>query len=480
MKFRNALLALFSVAWIGSLDGSAVHAQSLVGPPATPGVDWQLAYTVDAATGVVYQLRDLDGDGVVQSAGECRVFYDATSPEVDLHLGAAHGLTVLPNGTVLVGDLAQDRILALRDIDLDGDANDAGEATVFFDDASLVDLEFAALGEMEALADGTVVMTDLGGGSHDDRSVLRLEDLDGDGYCIGTTECRVLYSVDTTSGATIERPCALATTPDGTLWVSDLVTDAIFHLFDTPGLEDGDANDPGEQLVVATTAAGGTPLVVLEHLVLFGDSLLGSEPPTGTVTRWTDADESGLFDAGEATVYWDSASDLDPVSPRGLALLSSSAVLIAESGLSGRLVRLEDLNRDGDANDPGEARVFLDGSSASGASFFSLRFVAVFFGSTSLPTLFLRGDVNGDGSTDVSDAIRLLEALFVPGAAPVLCPDAADLDDGGEVDVADVVRLLSALFVPGSPPLPEPALACGPDPTTDALAPCSSIRSACP
>lgn len=89
---------------------------------------------------------------------------------------------------------------------------------------------------------------------------------------------------------------------------------------------------------------------------------------------------------------------------------------------------------------------------------------------------FRRGDINDDASTDVSDVIYLLSALFVPGSPDPNCEDAADTNDDGGVDIADAVTLLNALFVPGSAPLPPP-LSCGIDPTGDSLT-CTS--SACP
>ena len=84
--------------------------------------------------------------------------------------------------------------------------------------------------------------------------------------------------------------------------------------------------------------------------------------------------------------------------------------------------------------------------------------------------LFVRGRVNGDQATDLSDAAFLLEFLFLGGARPA-CEDAADANDDGQLDTSDAVWTLGFLFLGTAPPhapFPEPGL----EPTPDLLAPC--------
>ena len=104
-----------------------------------------------------------------------------------------------------------------------------------------------------------------------------------------------------------------------------------------------------------------------------------------------------------------------------------------------------------------------------------LLFIALFAGVFFQPlsaSAFIRGDVDGGGSVDIGDAIALLNSLFVAGAPPVPCEDAADSNDDGSVNVADGIYLLSALFLPGAAPIPPPFPVDGVDPTPDALTPC--------
>jgi len=89
---------------------------------------------------------------------------------------------------------------------------------------------------------------------------------------------------------------------------------------------------------------------------------------------------------------------------------------------------------------------------------------------------FVRSDVNDDGRRDISDAVRILDWLFL-GANDPPCADAADANDDGRVDISDASWILGYLFLGAIAP-PAPFEACGLDPTADALD-CREFRS-CP
>ena len=81
---------------------------------------------------------------------------------------------------------------------------------------------------------------------------------------------------------------------------------------------------------------------------------------------------------------------------------------------------------------------------------------------------FRRGDSNGDGEVDISDAVFILFFLFAQ-AGPPLCMDAADVNDSGTVDLSDAIYALAFLFTNGLvPPSPGPAEP-GYDTTSDDL-----------
>lgn len=66
-------------------------------------------------------------------------------------------------------------------------------------------------------------------------------------------------------------------------------------------------------------------------------------------------------------------------------------------------------------------------------------------------TPFMSGDVNGDGSIELGDAIYLLNYLYKDGPEPVY-PDAGDVNCDGAIDLGDAVYLLNYLFKDGPAP----------------------------
>jgi hypothetical protein len=80
---------------------------------------------------------------------------------------------------------------------------------------------------------------------------------------------------------------------------------------------------------------------------------------------------------------------------------------------------------------------------------------------------FIRGDSNGDGSVNLSDAERTLGHLFLGTRSPA-CYDAADANDDGAIDITDALRTLTFLFL-GGEAIPPPYPAPGEDLTEDLL-----------
>ena len=85
---------------------------------------------------------------------------------------------------------------------------------------------------------------------------------------------------------------------------------------------------------------------------------------------------------------------------------------------------------------------------------------------------FRRGDVNIDGSVDVSDALGIFNWLFLGGAGTP-CENAADSNKDLSIDLTDGVHILSYLFMGGTPPAPPGPEECGVDPAEKGF-PCES------
>ncbi len=78
--------------------------------------------------------------------------------------------------------------------------------------------------------------------------------------------------------------------------------------------------------------------------------------------------------------------------------------------------------------------------------------------------LFHRGDTTNDGKSDITDAIALLDFLFLGG--PIFsCLESGDIDNSGVLDITDGVSFLNYLFLGGpGPAAPGPvSTSCGLD-----------------
>lgn len=77
---------------------------------------------------------------------------------------------------------------------------------------------------------------------------------------------------------------------------------------------------------------------------------------------------------------------------------------------------------------------------------------------------FIRSDCNADRQLDLSDALRILDRLFVGLLPPPPCLNACDSNGDGELDISDAVYSLIYLYVSGNSPPPPPFPQCGADP----------------
>ncbi len=95
-----------------------------------------------------------------------------------------------------------------------------------------------------------------------------------------------------------------------------------------------------------------------------------------------------------------------------------------------------------------------------------------------LEVLFKRGDANGDGNINISDAVTMLRYLFTQGTVPFDCVEALNCNGTGNVDIADVVYLLGYQFAGGLEP-PAPFQACGTVPQSPTFLGCVTYPN-CP
>jgi hypothetical protein len=261
---------------------------------------------------------------------------------------------------VLLGDQGSDKIIHLRDLNGDGDATDEGERIVFFDATNASGLS-APSGNVFAIhqgPDGTVFA-----GDGDTDSVYALRDMNGDGDANDAGEASVWFSADNAAGLPLVTPNGIATGPDGALYVVNAgviagpVDDVIYRTVDMNG--DGDANDLGEATVwldlqTLNVKSSAFDLSFAGTVAYLSDTN-GTDPDT--IYRIEDLNGNGTIDGGEAKIF---IADGNPFgAPVDFAHATANGSLytweLTASGGVSHVFRLTDLNGSGDIDQAAEA-----------------------------------------------------------------------------------------------------------------------------
>ncbi|MFN0056972.1 MAG: IPT/TIG domain-containing protein [Planctomycetota bacterium] len=330
-----------------------------------------VTFVADSTDDVVYRLVDLNGDGSIEPLTEVSVYYDDTSSGPDL--SSANHLLHNGNRLLLLDGGTLDAVFALEDLNADGDANDAGEITVFFDDSSL-GLDLGTPGGMAFGSDGALYVCD---DSTTVRAILRMRDNNADGDANDDGEFSVFYDSAALSPAEpITDPESIAIdSTTGFVYVGDSTFGIVFRLADLNG--DGDAMDALEATIFYSIA-GGVPVTDIDALqVDAAGGVYVIDEDTGTVLYLLNSNGDGdALDPGEARVFLDGAAAGSIVhDPNDAVLIAPGRLLLADGTLD-RLYIAEDLNADGDALDLGELRPYFDDAGALLSTPSAIAFVA--------------------------------------------------------------------------------------------------------
>ncbi len=262
---------------------------------------------------------------------------------------------------LLLGDQTADKIFLLRDLNGDGDATDDGERVVFFDAANQSGLA-APAGNIFAIHQSTDGAVYVGDGDSD--SVYALRDLNGDGDANDLGEARLWFSAATADGRPLVTPTGVATGADGAIYVVNAgviagpVDDVIYRTQDLN--KDGDANDAGESKVwldLQTLNAKSSAFdIAFAGDVAYVTDSNGADPDT--IYRIQDLDHDGVIEAGEAKIF---ISDNNPFGvPVDLTHAVQDGIVLtweltAGAGGVAHVYRLTDLNNSGDIDKAAEA-----------------------------------------------------------------------------------------------------------------------------
>jgi hypothetical protein len=335
-------------------------------PQAIPYSRTQDLLVVDSSYDGVWRLADFDQDGDYDGPGEVVPFY--TDTLAGFALTNPSCIVSGPDGTVYVGDSTIDVVLALRDQNGDGDANDPGEHQVFFTSvtnasgivmASVQGITVDAIGRVWlAVANAGTVGTDV---------IVQLHDLDLDGDADDLNESRIYCTIPGGSGAVGNSiPTKVVVGPDANLYYTDVgstgaVQKGVWRLVDLNS--DGDCDDPGEVAVFWTPPFAASPFYWSLAVDALGTFYVTDHSTNEQVWQARDTNGNGTIEPAEQTLFFQSTgSTWWDVVPR-----PDGSVLLCDADTPDRITTLRDLNADGDANDPGESTLAYSSALAATA-----------------------------------------------------------------------------------------------------------------
>lgn len=334
----------------------------------------------------------------------------------------------------LVADRTNDVIWRLVDADNSGGFDEPSEVVNFFSSAN-------APGTL-AIMNPTCMATAPNGacaiGDQGNRVVYVFRDNSGDGDANDAGESVVYADAANASGVSFAFPTGAAFGPDGHLYIANagnaFGNDGVYRLIDLNN--DGDAQDAAEIVPFAADGAfgPGNGAYAPQEIAWIGDALFlrNSSPDLFGVFRLEDLNnDQDADDPGEFTPFFDATTTSGVTPSSGFALAADPArpgalytAQIAPGGVD-QILRLTDLNADDDANDANESVLVFE-NSASGFSVIDILALPdgrLLLTDTSTDTVVVLTDLNNDD--DFMDEGE--SAIFFANATPILA-DARQLD----------------------------------------------------
>lgn len=309
----------------------------------------------------LFLLQDLNGDGDAADPGEQTVFFDETNAS-GLADPTRNVFTVhqASDKSVYFGDGSADAVYRLQDLNADGDANDAGEAAVWFSADNAGGFSTVTPNGVHEGADGAIYIANAGVGSSPTDSIYRTVDLNGDGDANDAGEASVWLDIQTI----IDTAVPFDLTFDGNVaYLNDLAgaaPDVIYRIEDLDG--NGSISPDEVTEYISDTMNFGAPVDLSNAVAPDGSLYTLTWFPTGSdqsvLYRLTDSDGSKAIDRQEEAVEVWNASAM----PEGFDIFVGFSVAADEDGnvtltADGNVVTLTDLNADGDFLDEGETTI---------------------------------------------------------------------------------------------------------------------------
>ncbi|MEM8813061.1 MAG: Ig-like domain-containing protein [Pseudomonadota bacterium] len=309
-------------------------------------------------------LQDLNGDGDASDDGEITVFFDETNLSgLASPTGNIFNVHQASDKTVYAGDGNTDTVYSLKDLNNDGDANDAGEASVWFSAANAGGLTLPTPNGIHEGPDGAIYIVNAGTFTLPADAVYRTVDLNGDGDAEDAGEATVwadLQALNISSSAfDIEFV-------DGVAYLTDTAgsdTNVVWRLEDSNG--DGTVSVDEASVFIDENNAFGVPidfgLAADPDGNVYTLSFLPNDAGLSSIFRLTDSDGSGqIDDASEAVEVWNSdalPAGFDIFTGFSVAADEDGNLALTANGIDTNIATLTDLNGDGDFLDEGETLI---------------------------------------------------------------------------------------------------------------------------
>lgn len=386
-------------------------------------------------SGKVLLLRD----------GEVGVFFDGTNAS-GLASPTENVFTLLQasDRAVYAGDGDTDAVYRLIDRNNDGDANDAGEASLWFSEANAAGFTLPTPNGLAEGADGAIYIVNAGVSSRPSDSIYRTVDLNGDGDANDAGEATVWLNLQSVVATSSPYELVFSGNVAYLLDPSGAAPDTIWRIEDRDGSGTIEAASEVTAFAVKETAFGA-PL----------DFSLGQDGETLLVWEWldsarevwslyglTDLDGSGAIDqAAESVELWNSTllpEGFSPFAGFSVAGDGKGSIVLTSNGADASqrfVVALED--RDGDGRYSATETTILASGVETPDALYRPRAVEFYEGPVAASntlvsagnhfSLFLKdGVVLAAGENVVGQLGQGAEGFDIPAPVPVALPEGFD------------------------------------------------------
>lgn len=389
----------------------------------------------DRVNRAVWFIHDDNANDLIEEPGEVTLFFNASNAAGTPTPQFISALEARRDGLVLLGDTTGRQFMFLRDLNGDGDAQDIGESSVAANASNASGVSFAVPTGCGFDSLGRIFAVNAGNANGND-GIYRLKDLNNNFDCQDAGEITEWVASAPTGFGPGNGPYSpqeiVFSGVTGYLRNSSATLHGVYRFEDLNN--NLRADDPGEFAPVWNSATSGvTPLagLTLDLDRARPGSIYTYQAATGPIhqfIRLTDLNSNGdCNDPGEAVIVYTAPGT--GFTPADIYSLSNGDLLVTSNASGGiNVVRLRDLDNDGDFQDSGEQSLFWPNPTPLAGNIRQI---------TRFPS-YCPADFNGDRVINTADLTVLLGA-FGTNVQPYLD---GDITGDGFVATPDLTIIL--------------------------------------